>query len=121
MTSTNPIEYPADVIRELASLRAQSERGVSVLAEAEMKHVRLDLAADRLESLTFLEAQGSVADRNHIARLKSLDAREAAELAKVEVNRIKVKLKQLSESQMNVQSQGRMVELQWKTAGTGER
>ena len=115
------IEYPADVIRELAALRAQSEKGVSILAEAEANLVRLDLAADRIESLAFLESQGSVADRNHIARLKALEAREASELAKVEVNRIKVKLKQLSEAQMNVQSQGRMVELQWKTAGIGER
>lgn len=115
------IEYPLDVIRELADLRRQAERGVQVLADAEAKAVRLDLEADRIESLTFLEAQGSVADRNHIARLKSLAAREDAELARVEVNRIKLKLKQISEAQMNVQTSGRMVELQWKTAGVGER
>lgn len=115
------IEYPADVIRELAALRKQAETGTGYLAEVEQRYVTLQLEADRVESLTFLEAQGSVADRNHIARLKSLDARQAAELAKVEVNRVKLKLKQLTEAQMNVQSQARMVELQWRTAGVGER
>lgn len=111
------IEYPQDVIRELGALRDQAELGAKVLADAEIKLVQLELAADKQESLVFLEAQGSVADRNHVARIKSIDQREAAELAKVEVNRIKVKLKQLSEAQMNVQTQARMVELQWKTAG----
>lgn len=109
------IEYPQDVIRELGALREQAELGAKVLAEAETKLVQLELAADKQESLVFLEAQGSVADRNHVARIKSIDQREAAELAKVEVNRIKMKLKQLSEAQMNVQTQARMVELQWKT------
>ena len=115
------IQYPGDVIRELGALRSQSEKGVAILAEAEEKWVRLSMEANRVESLTFLEAQGSVADRNHVARLKALEATQEAELAKVEVNRIKLKLKALSEAQMNIQTQARMVELQWKTAGVGER
>lgn len=115
------IQYPADVVRELSALRDQAERGVVVLAEAEQKYVRLSFEAERLEALTFLEAAGTVADRQAIAKIESLEARQAAELAKVEVNRVKSKLKQLSEAQMAVQTSGRMVELQWKTAGIGER
>ena len=115
------IEYPADVIRELAELRSMAEKGVQVLAEAEQKHVALALEAERLEAVSFLEAQGTVADRQAMAKLNSAKAREAAELAKVEVNRVKTKLKQLSEAMMSVQTSARMVELQWKTAGVGER
>ena len=115
------IEYPADVIRELASLRTQAETGIGYLAEVEKKYVLLQLAADRAESLSFLEAEGTNDTRNHIARIKSLDARQEAELAKVEVTRVKLKLKQLTEAQINVQSQAKMIELQWKTAGVGER
>lgn len=115
------IEYPTDVIRELASLRSQAEQGVGVLAEAEKKHVLLALEADKVEALAYLESGGSIPERQAVAKLKALDAREAAELAKVEVNRVKLKLKQISEAQMNVQTQARMVELQWKTAGVGER
>jgi hypothetical protein len=55
-----------------------------------------------------------------VAKLKAMDAKEAAELAKVEVNRIKLKLKHLSESQMNIQTQSKMIELQWRTAGIKE-
>ena len=115
------IQYPQDVIRELASLRAQAEQGVKVLAEAETRQVMLTLEAERKEFLAFLEAGGTVKDREAIAGLESLEARQAAELAKVEVSRIKTKLRQLSEAQMAVQTSGRMVELQWKTAGVGER
>lgn len=118
---TKEIEYPLDVIRELASLRTQAAQGVTVLAEAEAKHVRLELDADRLEALTFLEAQGTVADRTAVAKLKTIDARQEAELAKVEVNRIKLKLRQLSEAMNATQTTGKMIELQWKTAGIGER
>lgn len=115
------IEYPGDVIRELSLLRAQAEKGIAILAEAEQKHVRLSMEADRIEALAYLEAGGSIPERQAVAKLKALDAIEAAELAKVEVGRIKLKLKSISEAQMNVQTQARMVELQWKTAGVGER
>lgn len=115
------IEYPADVVRALADLRAQSEQGVKVLAEAETKQVKLELEAERVEFTAFLNAGGTVADRNAMAKLESLSAREAAELARIEVTRIKTKLKQLSEAMMSVQTTARMVELQWKTAGVGER
>lgn len=121
MTNDRPIEYPADVIRELATLRATSEKGIGLLAEAEEKLVRLELEADKQESLVFLEAQGTVADRNAIAKIKSEDARLDAELARIEVNRIKLKLRHLSEAMNATQTAGKMIELQWKTAGVGER
>jgi hypothetical protein len=110
------IEYPQDVIKELASLRSQAEKGVAILAEAETKHVTLDLQAEKIEALAFLEAQGTVADRNAVAKLKSLEARQEAELAKVEVNRVKTKLRQLSEATMATQTASRMIELQWRTS-----
>lgn len=115
------IQYPADVIRELASLRNQAEKGVEVLAEVETKYVMLSLDAEKVEALAFMNAMGTVADRTAIAKIESLDARQAAELAKVELNRVKTKLKHLTDAQMAVQTSGRMVELQWRTAGVGER
>lgn len=115
------LEYPHDVIRELSNLRGMAEKGVQILADAEAKQVTLTLEADRAEYSAFLQAQGTVADRQAMAKLASIDARQAAELAKVEVSRVKVKLKQLSEAQMAVQTSARMIELQFRTAGTGER
>jgi hypothetical protein len=111
------IENPLDVNRELMAIRKQSEAGLNLLAECEQKRVRLELEAERQEALAFLDSQGTIPDRQAVAKLKSQEAREAAELAKVEVNRIKSKLRHLSEALMATQSAGKMIELQFRTAG----
>lgn len=102
-------------------IRRQSERGVALLAEAETKLLKLELECDTVEAKALLDAQGTVVDRQAIAKLASKDARETAQLARVEVNRVKAKLKHLAESQMAVQTAARMIELTYKTAGVGER
>lgn len=111
------IDTPDDIIRILVELRELSEQGVGILRDAEAKAVTLDSEADKLESRVFMEAQGTVADRTHIARLKSIDARKEAELAKAEVNYIKTKLRHLSEQVSATQTASKMIEIQWKTAG----
>lgn len=110
------LEFPADVIRELGVIREQAEKGIQVLADAETKLVGLVLEAERVEAIAYLNAIGTVPEREARATLASLEHREAAELAKVEVNRVKTKLKQLSEAQMSIQTSARMIELQFKTA-----
>jgi hypothetical protein len=115
------IETPHDVVSELASIRKRSEDGLKLLADAERKAVTLELAADTVEAKTFISAQGTIADRQAVAKLAATDARLDAELARVELSRIKSWLKHLTEAQMSVQTSARMVELQWRTAGIGER
>lgn len=115
------IVSPADVVRELARLRAESEKGIGYLAEVEQKAVTFELEAERQKAVSFLQAQGTVADREAIALLESQEARSAAAIAKIEVNRVKLKLKHLSEAMMATQTASRMVDLQWRTAGIGER
>lgn len=112
---------PDGVIQELMAIRQQSEKGVALLAEAETKHMKLSLEADRIEAQALLDASGTVVDRQSIAKLASLDAREQAELAKIEMTRIKNRIKLLQESMMAVMSAAKMVEITYKTAGTGER
>lgn len=114
------IESPGQVIQELAAIRAESERGLRLLHEAERKYVELDIAAEKAEARFFLDAQGTVSDRQAVAKIQSEKERLAAEIAKAEVSYIKTKLKHLSEAMMAVQTSARMVELQWKTAGVGE-
>lgn len=109
------IDTPGDVLAELNRIREQSERGIQILADAENKYVALSLEAQKQEALAFLGAGGTVKDREALARIDALPFIEAAELAKVEVNRIKAKLKHLSEAQMAVQTSARMVELHWRT------
>jgi hypothetical protein len=112
---------PDGVIQELMSIRAQSEKGVALLAEAETKHMKLALEADRIEAQALLDASGTVVDRQSLAKLASLEAREQAELAKIEMSRIKNRIKLLQESMMAVMSAAKMVEITYKTAGIGER
>lgn len=108
------IETPADVIRQLNQVRAEAEKGVKLLYEAERKYVELSIAAERAEAKAFIASQGTVADRQAVAKIQSEPEVLAAELAKAELSYIKTKLKHLSENTMAIQTAARMVELQWK-------
>lgn len=109
------METPGQVIRELEQIRSQSERGIALLAEAERKWLELDSLAEQIENKEFLKAQGTVADRQALAKLASSEARFEADLAKVEFNRIKAKIKHLSESMMALMAAGKLIEIEWRT------
>ena len=109
------METPGQVIKELERIRQQSEKGIELLAQAETKYLELEAAADKIENSELLKAQGTVVDRQAIAKLKSAEARFEADLAKVELNRIKTKIKHLSESLMAVMAAGKLVEMEWRT------
>lgn len=109
------METPGQVIKELNQIRLQSEKGVEILAEAERKWVELSSEADKVEASELLKAQGTVVDRQAIAKLKSSEARFQADLAKVELNRVKAKIKHLSESMMAVMAAGKLIEMEWRT------
>jgi hypothetical protein len=115
------IKTPDGIIAELVEIRKQAARGVEIQEEVEREYVAALLAAERAEAAAFLEATGTEKLRQAVAKIKSEPERMAAELAKVKLNRVKTKLKQLSEAQMSVQTQARMVELTYRTAGVGER
>lgn len=112
---------PDDIIRELRSINEQAAKGISLLAEAEKKALELELIADTAEAQALLSSSGNIPERQAIAKLESEEPRLQAEIAKAEVNRIKTKLRHLQDQQSNLQTQARMVELTWRTAGIGER
>jgi hypothetical protein len=108
------METPKEVIRELEKIRNQSEQGIALLAEAEIKYLELASAADRVEATELLSAQGTIVDRQAVAKLKAMDVRFEADLAKVELNRIKAKIRHLSESQMAVMAAGKLIQMEWR-------
>jgi hypothetical protein len=108
------METPKEVIRELEKIRNQSEQGIALLAEAEVKYLELASAADRVEATELLSAQGTIVDRQAVAKLKAMDVRFEADLAKVELNRIKAKIRHLSESQMAVMAAGKLIQMEWR-------
>lgn len=115
------LQTPDSVIAQLVAIRAEASKGVDALYNAEIKHVKLLIDAETVEAKALLAAEGTVVDRQAVAKLKSADARFNADVAKAELNRVKTKLKVLSEQQMSVQTEAKMVELTYRTAGLGER
>lgn len=122
------INSPGDVIAELATIRAQAGQGGQYLAEVEAKLIEAELAYDRAKALALLtidEADKArkvtIPVREAQVEIATQEERRHVGLARIEVGRVKLKLKHLSEAMMAVQTSARMIELEWKTAGIGER
>ncbi len=108
------ITTPDQVIRELNRLQSDAVKGIGALYEAERKLVELDLAFDTSWAKALLKHSGAVAIREAMATLDTESERLQRDLARVEVNRIKLKLKQLSEASVAASVIGRQVELTYK-------
>ncbi len=110
-------QTPDSIMHELLAIRLEASKGVEALFDAEKAFVAAELEYDRAYSLALLHNKGTVVDRQALATLESSAAREGRDLAKAVVSRVRTKLRVLSEQQMNIQTQARMVELMWKQAG----
>lgn len=115
------LQTPDSIIAELVSIRAEAQKGVTAQYDAEVKLAKATLEVDRVESLSYLGHPGTAGEKSAQAKLSSLEAREDEMLAKAEYNRVKTKLRLLEQAQMSVQTQARLVELMYKSAGLGER
>lgn len=118
---TTEIIGPDDIIRELRRINTESAKGITILADAEKKAIEKQLEADSAEARALLASSGNIPERQAVAKIAAEDVRLEAEIAKAEVSRIKTKLRHLQDQQSNLQTQARMVELTWRTAGVGER
>lgn len=115
------LKTPDAIIAELVEIRAEASKGADALNNAEIKFAEASILADTTEARSLLEATGNVAERQATAKLFGAASRLDESIAKAEYNRIRTKLRILEQAQMSVQSQARMVELMYKTAGLGER
>tara|TARA_R110000868_G_scaffold273945_3_gene533210 strand:+ start:276 stop:629 length:354 start_codon:yes stop_codon:yes gene_type:complete len=111
---------PDQIINELIDIRENASRGVEVLHAAEIKMLRTELAMDRAEAIAYLNSEGSIGERNAKVTLMVEDEALDYAVTKAEYNRVKTKLKQLELSQMSVQTQAKLVELTYRTAGVGQ-
>lgn len=105
---------PTQIIAELYRIQAEAAKGVMALYDAECKLADCENDYERTLQLAFLDSQGTVADRTAISRLKASEARLAADLARAEFNRVKLKLKQLELAQMSTQTIARQLETELK-------
>lgn len=108
-------DSPIGIIQELHRIRADVQKGISVLYDCECKLADAENAYERELQLAFINAQGTVADRTAISRLQASEKRLQADLAKAEWNRVKAKLKALETAQMGIQTSARLMETELKT------
>lgn len=92
------IVSPDQVIAKLNELIQTGEKGINALYDAEFKVADRDLAYEKAYQSAFLEAQGTVADRTAVARLKTAELKFELDMAKVELSRVKAKIKQVSDA-----------------------
>ena len=100
---------PLEIAQEIAKLTAENNRGHDVLYEAEVELANAENNLDLVEQRAFIKAQGTVADRNAIARLEAAEARLQRDLAKAKANRIRVKIKALETAIMASATQAKLI------------
>lgn len=106
---------PQTITTELRTVIRELQKGVAALAEAETRTAQANDRADRLEWKTFLDVSGTVADRQALAKFTAADLRLEAELARIEVTRIKAKIKALETEAMAISVMAKTVQVEWRS------
>ena len=104
-----------EVIQELQAIQAESAKGIGYLYDCEVKLADAEHAYERQLQLSFINNDGTIADRTAVSKLEAAELRLQADLAKAEYNRVKTKLKHLELAQMSLQTQARLLETELKT------
>ena len=108
---------PDMVIQELQRLMAEAAKAPQAIFEAEKKLAEAEFAAERGFNLSFMNAEGTVADRTALAKLENGQLRLDADIARAELNRVKTKAKHLSDAGVLNATIGRQIELIFKNGG----
>ena len=114
-SALQPTDTLIGITQELHRIRAEVQKGIAVLYDTECKLADAENAYERELQLSFINAQGTIADRTAISRLQASEKRLQADLAKAEWNRVKAKLKALETAQMGIQTSARLIETELKT------
>jgi exonuclease VII small subunit len=109
------MESPAQIVEELQRIAREMEKGANALYDAEVKLADAEAAYDKAVSLSFLNSSGTVADRQAVAKLQAVEEKLKADLARAEFNRVKTKMKLLSDTATMTAVISRNVELQWRS------
>lgn len=98
--------------KQISELIAENSKGATALFETESALAQAEYDLDTIEQKAFLEAQGTVADRQAIARLKSAENRLQRDLRRAEHNRVKVKIKQIETALMALGTQAKLISVE---------
>jgi hypothetical protein len=103
-----------EIQTQIAELIAENSKGATALFEAERLLAEAEYTLDTTEQKAFIAAQGTVADRTAIARLKSAEARLQRDLRRAEMTRVKVKIKQIETALMALATQAKLIGVEFK-------
>lgn len=105
---------PGQIVEELQRLSREMDKGSGALYDAECRLADAEAHYDKQYSLAYLNSQGNIPDRQAVAKLQTNDDRLKADLARAEFNRVKQKMKMLSDQATMTAVMGRHVEMVWK-------
>jgi hypothetical protein len=105
---------PLEIQQQLAELIAENQRGATALFESEKALAEADYELDLIEQKAFLKAEGTVRDREALARLESADARLRRDLRKAEHQRIKIKIRAIETGLMALATQAKLIQAEAK-------
>jgi len=105
---------PSNIVRELQELTQTNRKGVEALFEAENDLAEAEHNLDLIENKAFLAAQGTVADRQALARLEAVDARLARDIAKAKVNRVRTKMRVIDSELMAQATMSKIMQAEMK-------
>jgi len=99
---------------QITELIAENSKGYSALYECEKALAEAEYELDTIEQKAFIGAQGTVADRTSIARLKAAENRLQRDLRRAEMNRCKLKIKSIETALMALGTQARLLQAEMK-------
>jgi hypothetical protein len=101
---------PLEIQHQLAELIAENQRGSNALFEAERTLAEAEYDLDLVEQRAFIKAEGTVRDREAIARLEAADSRLQRDLRRAELNRIRQKIKSIEMAMMALATQAKLTQ-----------
>lgn len=101
---------PSEIQKQLAELTAENSKGYEALYQAEVALAQAEHDLDLIEQKAFIKHQGTVADRNAVARLEAAQARLQRDLRKAEANRIRMKIKAIESALMASATQAKLLQ-----------
>lgn len=99
----------SEIQKQLAELIQENQRGSTALFEAEKALAEAEYDLDLAEQKAYISANGTVRDREAIARLQSADLRLARDLRKAELSRIRQKIKSIETASMVLATQAKLM------------
>jgi hypothetical protein len=101
---------PHEIAKQIAELILENEKGATALFEAERSLAESEYELDLIEQKAFIKAQGTVRDREALARLEAADARLRRDLRKAEFSRIRIKIKAIETALMALATQAKLIQ-----------